>query len=726
MVVNEEEVTRSIISFPPGSGAGPDGLRPQHLKDLISKSNGEEGSKLLTALTDLTNIILSGEIPRDICPLLFGASLVALEKKAGGIRPIAVGCTLRRLTAKVACSRILKKVGSTVRPNQLGFGTPGGTEAIVHATRRFLGNGHSGLLLKLDFYNAFNTVRRPIILERAEEILPDLYPFIEQAYGSPSTLMFGEHLISSAEGLQQGDPLAPALFCLVIDPVVKSLRSSLNAWYLDDGTLGGTGPDVLQDLKKVIAASSSSGLVLNGAKCELLVAGGYDHPAVGEIASLLPGLKILNESSCQLLGAPLNDESLESIWGPKVTEIETLVSRLPLLSSHTALFLLMNCLAIPKLMYLLRCSPAWRVENTLRRFDQVIREGLEKLTNIVLNDPAWIQASLPVARGGIGVRSAWDLAIPAFLASTSSTEHLVSALLPSLDTLDPAKLEAMDKWLVLTDSAPAPTSNLQSAWEFPILERRSVALLDSASSPTDKARILAVSRKESGAWLNTIPISKLGTFLDNDTLRISVGLRLGTQLSHPHICKCGASVDAQATHGLKCQKSAGRWSRHGAINDIVKRACNSANIPSTLEPSGLFRDDGKRPDGLTLIPWAKGRCLVWDATCVDTLAACYVPVTSKTAGAAAAAAETKKHRRYHGISNNYTFCPIAVETLGPFGDEAMTFLKELGKRLIESTGEPRSTSFLFQRISIAVQRGNAASILATIPDSDNFRELHDM
>ena len=36
--VSEDEVARAICSFPCGSAGGPDALRPQHLKDMISKS----------------------------------------------------------------------------------------------------------------------------------------------------------------------------------------------------------------------------------------------------------------------------------------------------------------------------------------------------------------------------------------------------------------------------------------------------------------------------------------------------------------------------------------------------------------------------------------------------------------------------------------------------------------------------------------------------------------
>jgi hypothetical protein len=182
-------------------------------------------------------------------------------------------------------------------------------------------------------------------------------------------------------------------------------------------------------------------------------------------------------------------------------------------------------------------------------------------------------------------------------------------------------------------------------------------------------------------------------------------------------------VDELGTHCLSCQKNAGRIARHSAINDIIRRTCATVHIPAILEPSGILRNDGKRPDGATLMPWSKGKCLLWDATCSDTLAKTYISSTAHSAGAAALSAEKRKHKKYEGISNKYLFVPFAVETLGPFGEEALALVKDLGKRLIESSGEPRSCAYLIQRISIAIQRGNAASILATVPTSSKFQEI---
>jgi hypothetical protein len=69
------------------------------------------------------------------------------------------------------------------------------------------------------------------------------------------------------------------------------------------------------------------------------------------------------------------------------------------------------------------------------------------------------------------------------------------------------------------------------------------------------------------------------------------------------------------------------------------------------------------------------------------------------------------------ISSNYIFKDLAFETLGPWCKEAIDFINVIGERLIAEPGDSKSKKFLFERISLAIQRGKAASIRSTFPDS---------
>ena len=79
-------------------------------------------------------------------------------------------------------------------------------------------------------------------------------------------------------------------------------------------------------------------------------------------------------------------------------------------------------------------------------------------------------------------------------------------------------------------------------------------------------------------------------------------------------------MDSRGLHGLSCNYSDGRFPRHSAMKDVIKRALQKADLPSVLEPPGLDRGDGSRPDGITVFPFSEGTSLVWDCTCVDTFA----------------------------------------------------------------------------------------------------------
>jgi len=102
---------------------------------------------------------------------------------------------------------------------------------------------------------------------------------------------------------------------------------------------------------------------------------------------------------------------------------------------------------------------------------------------------------------------------------------------------------------------------------------------------------LCYSWPSSATFLQAIPISSVGTRLDNTSMLIAVSLRLGAPLCTPHDCICGMAVDSSGAHGLNCRKSAGRGASDTAINSIVKTSLSSAEMPSRHEPRGLARDD---------------------------------------------------------------------------------------------------------------------------------------
>ena len=400
-----------------------------------------------------------------------------------------------------------------------------------------------------------------------------------------------------------------------------------------------------------------------------------------------------------------------------LADLERAATRLEEISGHDALILLRNCLSAPKIMHTLRSSPCYE-HDQLGVLDQKLKDCLSRLLNVELSTTQWIQASLPVRHGGLGVRSISQLAPSAFLASWNFTSELRQQILrqcTNLNDSDMAAERALTLWNRGHERA-APTglsARIQKGWDLPIIEETFNTILEAVRDPSDKARLLAVSAPGSSDWLHALPISSCGLRLDDEAIRVAVGLRLGTKLCEPHQCICGNTVDPRGHHCLSCRRSSGRTSRHHNINDIVCRAFQRAEVPVVKEPSGLARSDGKRPDGLTQIPWTAGRCLIWDVTVTDTLANSYTNISSVSAGGVAERAAGHKSDKYAELANTYTFVPIAIETLGPMNATGMELIRCLGRRISAVTGEKRETVFLRQRLSISLQRFNAVCFRGT-------------
>jgi len=109
--------------------------------------------------------------------------------------------------------------------------------------------------------------------------------------------------------------------------------------------------------------------------------------------------------------------------------------------------------------------------------------------------------------------------------------------------------------------------------------------------------------------------------------------------------------------------------------------------------------------------------MVWDFTCPDTLAISAISHLHRASIAACTVAvdaeERKRASKYTALCDQYCFVPLVVQTLVALGEEATTFFRDIGRRISVAAGEPRSTQFLFQRLSIAFQRGNAAIVVGT-------------
>ena len=741
LTVEEDDVRAAIRATPPGSAAGLDGLRPLHLSQLVAGFTAEAGRRLLSALTELCNLTIAGNIPEFAREAFFGASLTAIKKKDGGVRPIAVGSIHRRLASKILAKHMSSALATELQPVQLGVGVRMGCEAAVHAVRDFTDShvGTPGMtLIKLDLTNAFNSVHRSAVLREVIRRFPAAVPLVSQAYSQPSPLHFGPNRIWSCRGVQQGDPLGPILFALALDPVIQPLKSPLNLWFLDDGTIGGPTESVTTDLNSLFPSLRELGLDINPRKCEITHLDASDDTgtdnrdrtplAEHNSASATTHTNIIANTGSHydtflnlahstplthltILGAPIHPQGYEAAIA-NIDEITgRLIDRTANIGSHAALFFLSRYAAVPRATYLLRAAPVYTADAPLRAIDDQMREAITRSCNVHLSDDSWTQASLPLRLGGLGTRRLTDVALPAYIASVEESRELVCTI---------NRQPNGDRPLRLTSAMESFTRNQCPHFDLdlPLTQRtldeeaskhRLNTLLAQANQ-VNRARLLAAVAPHSGAWLSAVPVECLGLLLPDDAVRIGVALRLGTSIQQPHRCRCGTTTDAYGYHSLSCPRNPGRQPRHTALNDLIYRALAAAGLSAILEPRGLDRGDGRRPDGVTVFPFRRGRMLMWDATCVNTYASTHLLDCASTAGAAARAAEDRKRQRYAALALRYDFTPLAVETSGVMGPAFSDLLQDIGRRVSRRSGEPRETAWLRQRVSLAVMHGNAGAI----------------
>src|SRR5277367_2761178 len=84
---------------------------------------------------------------------------------------------------------------------------------------------------------------------------------------------------------------------------------------------------------------------------------------------------------------------------------------------------------------------------------------------------------------------------------------------------------------------------------------------------------------------------------------------------------------------------------------------------------------------------------------------------------------TKSTKNTLLFTATHFFVPVAIETFGPWNEEGLNFISELGRRTSLVTGDPREISYLFQRLSVEIQLGNAASCTSTFligPEEEEY------
>ena len=165
-----------------------------------------------------------------------------------------------------------------------------------------------------------------------------------------------------------------------------------------------------------------------------------------------------------------------------------------------------------------------------------------------------MDASLPPDQaGGLGVRRVSSLALPAFLASAVGTIPVQSLILgATVDIEDTACASARSIWVRIVGTQHQATcpGHKQSQWDKPLLLEALSSVDTGLQDRYDQARMKAITAPHASDWLYALPLTAFDLKLNDEAMRVAVGLRLGVAICEPHTCACGALVSARGSHGL--------------------------------------------------------------------------------------------------------------------------------------------------------------------------------
>ena len=731
--VTEMDIVRALRSFPNGTAPGPSKFRANHLKEAVFCPSPDRANYALRGLLGVVNHLCAGRVPRELLPHLCGASLFACKKKGGGVRPIAVGEVLRRLTSKCVCRAVQADAIRILSPLQVGVGLPVGCEAIVHAVTSvqedlFIPSNNCCTLL-VDFSNAFNSVDRRSIFRVVRALIPSMAAWLECCYGSQPLLHMGEHTILSCCGVQQGDPLGPLGFALALHPIIEKIKVDvpgllINAWYLDDGTLCGSVDDLCAALAIIESEGPPRGLFLNRSKSLLHV------PSNASLSnsSLPPSIPVTN-GGFDLLGSPIGPSShCESSLLKRVEKIQSVLDRLSdLEDSQMETTLLRSCLALPKIAFALRTCPPSIIQRALMAFDDSMRDSLSDLAGGPLSDWAWMKASLPSSLGGLNLRQAMFHAPAAYIGSLHQSRSLVSAILGCPPR---APLHLPQCISALAEAAAKPEWSSLHNIDIPLRQHALSRAIDEAtfdalltSSPDTRSRALALSCAipHAGDWLNVVPSSALGLHLLDREFRLCLqywlGLRMFGEGARCSICQ--ALADPFGDHHVGCGGNGDRIHRHNSVRDAVFSAAQSAALAPRKGVPSLIPGTQSRPADIFLPSWKRGQPAALDVTVISTLQQLTLQGAAEFQGYALSVGEERKMAAHASSCRavGVSFVPLVVESLGGWSKGAADTLSSIGRLLGQRLGSPpaETTRHLFQRCSISLWRGNATLWLRRLP-----------
>lgn len=620
---------------------------------------------------------------------------------------------------------VTPEVVTYLSPLQMGVGIPNGTVAIVHAARLISdvdGTDKSKVLLKVDFKNAFNTVSREKMFEVVRRVCPKLSAWTEFCYASKPYLFIGKETIRSTQGVQQGDPLGPIFFSLVLHDLVLKIQSQvptldLQGWYIDDGTVIGDRADVRRALQIIQQEARELGLELNLYKCELW------WPNLSDDLPEFPKELIrVHDDGVELLGCALGSVSFGNRFlRKKIDSVKQLIGAIADIEHpQYELPLLRFCAGMPKFNHVLRTTKTNKMPEVLEDIDKTINECLQRVLGTGgLDQNTRDIMGMPIRMGGLGIPQAKMIGKAAFVGCMADTQCWVKTMVDPLysNILTEeirCSLVEYNQDFALDVSAETLEAVPKQKQKY-LTERAHRATLDRIKGNCDgymKKVIQACSMPHSADWLLTLP-SKSSTMAPG-AYRLAIRHRFGMViLSQSARCdQCKGNVDPRALHTVTCPGL--HQLRHNIIRDELLVELKKCHLLLGKETPNLINGSRSRPADILICNYKNCRDLCVDVSIINAYKGDY----NSAAGHNIKMKEDEKIRKYgRQLSlNNIDFLPFVMESTGGFGDDALRLIKEIAHSVATTYGETANqvTNRILRRVQFIWQVNMGSALLSMV------------
>ncbi|ETO07399.1 hypothetical protein RFI_29992 [Reticulomyxa filosa] len=466
--ITNEELTKYINKLSRSSSGGIDLFTAQHLIDLEPY---QAESNTLSNWSKVTQLIIEGRVCPDAQAIAYGARLIAIPKPDNTPRPIAVGSLFRRSAGAILLQRHSETISKILGPNQLGVNVKQGIEIFSHgfkAISKHIQSNNKGVLVKIDFQNAFNACKRRKLLE----------------------------LLS-----------------------ISSVPNLFHAAYHDDLTMAADDPQhVVQAVTALLTTANTHGTTINLKKCEWI----SNH--VSPPPTHLNQIHHNHTFNTTIVGVPIgNDDYIQKeidiILKEWTTQFENLLS---LKHAQTMLLLLRNSLNATKATFHMRANFIKASNNWTTSFDEKVKHTTESILACPLTNNQWLQCQMPIKKRGLGLNSANALSSASYIASSQAACQRMPSIHPHIQNVDWLPQNEFEDAISHYNQNTQPHNNIIDGALIPNQARlaKNVAVRIQSEfrqklTPQHRTLVRSISKTYASSYLNARPNKFQRSLFDN-------------------------------------------------------------------------------------------------------------------------------------------------------------------------------------------------------------------